>query len=234
MRSTSRSPLATLALTLALLLAPLAAQPALAQDAAPSDASPAASASTASASTTSAEAPRPSFMGQLRAQAQRPGYTQLLTSVISSVGFGPELLWGAGLQLRLDHAPSGLPLRVGGFLQSEVLTDGAVRIAGGLSGGAWFMGCQLGLAYRFQSDRYWGTLGVQIGKSIDFGIFQLGGRVVIPIAEFSFTDAQTGPSLTSTGIEGAVYVSVGLPTLLEGERPRCGCPHRDHHGTERE
>ena len=28
-------------------------------------------------------------------------------------------------------------MRFGGFLQSEVLTDGAVRVAGGLSGGAW-------------------------------------------------------------------------------------------------
>ena len=33
-----------------------------------------------------------------------PTSTILTTSVISSVGFGPELLWGAGLQMRLDPA----------------------------------------------------------------------------------------------------------------------------------
>jgi hypothetical protein len=167
---------------------------------------------------------RPSFRERLREQARQPGATQLLTSLISSVGFGPELLWGGGLQLRLDHYPSGLPLRFGGFVQSEMLTDGAVRVAGGLQGGAWMMGCQLGLAFRSASDRYWSTLGIQIGKSIDFGIFSIGGRVVIPVAEFVFGDAQSAP-LTSTGIEGAVFMSVGLPTLLEGERRGCGCPH---------
>jgi hypothetical protein len=190
------------------------------------------SAAESSAAETGAAAPdagttvhRPGFMERLRAQAQQPGNTQLLTSAISSIGFGPELLWGGGLELRLSHQPTGLPLRMGGFLQSEVLTDGAVRVAGGLQGGAWFMGCQVGLAYRFESDRYWSTLGVQLGKSIDFGIFSIGGRVVIPVAEFSFRDSQTA-TLTSTGVEGAIFMSVGLPTLLEGERPRgCGCRH---------
>jgi len=170
---------------------------------------------------------RPSHREQFRAQARAPGSTQLLTSLISSVGFGPELLWGGGLQLRLDHYPTGLPFRAGGFFQSEILTDGAVRIAGGIQGGAYFIGCQVGLAYRFESDRYWSTLGLQIGKSIDFGPFSIGGRVVIPIAEFPTSNGQTAGALTSTGIEGAVFMSVGLPTTLEGERPSCGCPHGD-------
>lgn len=152
-------------------------------------------------------------------------HTQILTSVISSVGFGPELLWGAGLQLRLDHTPGNELYRIGGFVQSEVLTDGAVRVAGGLQGGLWLMGIQAGLAYRFESDRYRGTLGLQLGKSIDVGIFQIGGRVVIPLAELGAGTAQSPAALTSTGVEGAVFVSVGLPTNLEGERPRCGCPH---------
>jgi hypothetical protein len=153
-------------------------------------------------------------------------HTQILTSVLSSVGFGPELLWGAGLQLRLDHTPGGELYRVGGFLQSEVLTDGAVRVAGGLQGGMWMMGMQVGLAYRFESDRYWSTLGLQLGKSIDLGIFQVGGRIVIPLVDFTSTGGQAPASLTGTGIEGAVFVSVGLPTTLEGERRSCGCPHR--------
>lgn len=153
-------------------------------------------------------------------------HTQILTSVMSSVGFGPELLWGAGLQLRLDHTPGGELYRVGGFLQSEVLTDGAVRVAGGLHGGMWMMGMQVGLAYRFESDRYWSTLGLQLGKSIDLGIFQVGGRIVIPLVDFTASGGQSPATLTSTGIEGAVFVSVGLPTTLEGERRGCGCPHR--------
>jgi hypothetical protein len=215
------------------LAAPLVAGTALAQDATLSPDSTAAAvdvpAEASSAEATAAEAHRPSHLEQFRAQARQPGSTRLLTSVISSIGFGPELTWGGGLQLRLDHYPTGLPFRVGGWLQSEVQTDGAVRVAGGLHSGAWFMGCQVGLAYRFESDRYWSTLGVQLGKSIDFGIFQLGGRVVIPVAEFSFRDAQSPSTLTSTGIEGAVYMTVGLPTLLDGEPRDCGCPHRRGH-----
>jgi hypothetical protein len=218
MRTCSLRTTALLALSLA-VLAPMAR--ASAQDAAPETA---VASDPAAASTTTVH--QPGFMERMRAQAQRPGNTQLLTSFISSVGFGPELLWGGGLELRLAHQPTGLPLRVGGFLQSEILTDGAVRIAGGLQGGAWFMGCQVGLAYRFESDRYWSTLGVQFGKSIDFGIFSIGGRVVIPVAEFSFRDAQSPGTLTSTGVEGAVFMSVGLPALLEGESSGCGCPHR--------
>ncbi len=220
------------------LAAPLATSTALAQDASTdateADAAPTEAAATSEAATESAPAAahQPSHRDRFRAQARQPGSTQLLTSVISTIGFGPELTWGGGLQLRLDHYPTGLPFRVGGWLQSEVQTDGAVRIAGGMQSGAWFMGCQVGLAYRFESDRYWSTLGVQLGKSIDFGIFQLGGRVVIPVAEFSFRDAQTPTNLTSTGIEGAVYMTVGLPTLLQGERQDCGCPHGRGHDDE--
>jgi hypothetical protein len=234
MRTSSLRTAALLALSLAVLtpLSRASAQDAAPDSAAPDSTAPESSAAETGAPETGAAAPdagttvhRPGFMERLRAQAQQPGNTQLLTSAISSIGFGPELLWGGGLELRLSHQPTGLPLRMGGFLQSEVLTDGAVRIAGGLQGGAWFMGCQVGLAYRFESDRYWSTLGVQLGKSIDFGIFSIGGRVVIPVAEFSFRDSQTS-TLTSTGVEGAIFMSVGLPTLLEGERPRgCGCRH---------
>jgi len=180
-----------------------------------------------------ADAPAgPSHRERFQAQARAPGHTQLLTSLISSVGFGPELLWGGGLQLRLDHYPTGLPFRAGGFFQSEILTDGAVRIAGGIQGGAYFIGCQVGLAYRFESDRYWSTLGLQIGKSIDFGPFSIGGRVVIPLAEFTTSNGQTAGALASTGIEGAIFMSVGLPTTLEGERPSCGCPHGDDDAAE--
>lgn len=228
MRTSSLRTTALLALSLA-VLAPTAG--ASAQDAAAEAAAAEAAAPEASDAPEASGAPeagttvrRPGLVERMRAQAQQPGNTQLLTSALSSVGFGPELLWGGGLELRLVHQPTGLPLRMGAFLQSEVLTDGAVRVAGGLHGGAWFMGCQVGLAYRFESDRYWSTLGVQLGKSIDFGIFSIGGRVVIPVAEFSFRDAQAA-TLTSTGIEGAVFMSVGLPTLLEGERSGCGCPH---------
>lgn len=217
-RHPSPRPLPVLALALALSVPALAS----AQDAAPAE--------TAGATSDAAHA-QPSHRERFRAQARAPGSTQILTSLISSVGFGPELLWGGGLQLRLDHYPTGLPFRAGGFLQSEVLTDGAVRIAGGMQGGAYFIGCQVGLAYRFESDRYWSTLGVQIGKSIDFGPFSIGGRVVIPIAEFQSSNGQTAGALASTGIEGAVFMSVGLPTTLEGERPSCGCPHGDEDET---
>ncbi|GAB4210832.1 MAG: hypothetical protein OHK0013_31930 [Sandaracinaceae bacterium] len=209
-----RQSFARLSLALALVLAsPLAA---LAQDA---------FAATAQADV--AAAAQPSRWQRMHASMRsQHAHTQLLTSVISSVGFGPELLWGAGLQLRLDHTPGGELYRVGGFFQSEVLTDGAVRVAGGLQGGMWMMGMQVGLAYRFESDRYWSTLGLQLGKSIDLGIFQIGGRIVIPLVDFTGSGGQSPAMLTSTGIEGAVFVSVGLPTTLEGERRSCGCPHR--------
>lgn len=153
-----------------------------------------------------------------------PTSTILTTSIISSVGFGPELLWGAGLQMRLDHTPGGQALRAGGWLQSELMTDGGVRVAAGLHGGLWMMGLQVGMAYRTESDRYLSTLGVQLGKTIEFGMFQLGGRIVIPVLDFS--PMSQNAALAPAGIEGAVYLTVGLPAVLEGEAPSCGCSHR--------
>jgi hypothetical protein len=39
-------------------------------------------------------------------------------------------------------------------------------------------------------------------------------------------------ALTPAGLEGAVYLSVGLPTILEGEAQSCGCSHRGDHAEE--
>ena len=101
--------LSVLALSLA-LLAPL---PALAQDAAVATVAPEAAA----------------------APLVRGAYTQLLTSVISSVGFGPELLWGAGLQLRLDHTPGGESYRVGFCYRNELPDASRSQVAATLQPG---------------------------------------------------------------------------------------------------
>jgi len=159
-----------------------------------------------------------------------PTSTILTTSVISSIGFGPELLWGAGLQLRIDHTPGGQSLRAGGWLQSELMTDGGVRVAGGVHGGLWMMGLQVGMAFRSESDRYLSSLGLQLGKTIELGMFQLGGRIVIPVMDFN--SMSQNPTLVTPGLEGAVYLTVGLPTILEGEAPSCGCSHRGEDAAE--
>ncbi len=208
------SPLA-LVLVPALSFAPTLA---FAQEAAPADA-PAAAAEAAPADSHAAMFAR--MQERIR---NTPTSTILTTSVISSVGFGPELLWGAGLQLRIDHTPGGQSLRAGGWLQSELMTDGGVRVAGGVHGGLWMMGLQVGMSFRSESDRYLSTLGLQLGKTIELGMFQLGGRIVIPVLDFASMSQNT--TLVPTGIEGAVYLTVGLPTILEGEAPSCGCGHR--------
>lgn len=207
-----------------LALAPLALAPALAL--APSFASAQEAPPAAATETPAPESHSAMFARMQERIRNTPTSTILTTSVISSVGFGPELLWGAGLQMRLDHTPGGQSLRAGGWLQSELMTDGGVRIAAGLHGGLWMMGLQVGMAYRFESDRYLSTLGLQLGKTIEFGIFQLGGRIVIPVADFA--SMSQNAALTPAGLEGAVYLTVGLPTILEGEAPSCGCSHRGH------
>ena len=214
---------------LALVLVPalaLAPSLAFAQEA---EAAPAA-APEAAAQAAPAESHSAMFARMQERIRNTPTSTILTTSIISSVGFGPELLWGAGLQMRLDHTPGGQSLRAGGWLQSELMTDGGVRIAAGLHGGLWMMGLQVGMAYRFESDRYLSTLGLQLGKTIEFGIFQLGGRIVIPVADFA--SMSQNAALTPAGLEGAVYLSVGLQTILEGEAQSCGCSHRGDHAEE--
>lgn len=201
---------------------------AFAQEATPAEATP-----TEATPTEAVVAPEPHAEMFARMQERirnTPTSTILTTSVISSIGFGPELLWGAGLQLRIDHTPGGQSLRAGGWLQSELMTDGGVRIAAGLHGGLWMMGLQVGMAYRFESDRYLSSLGLQLGKTIEFGIFQLGGRIVIPVADFA--SMSQNAALVTPGLEGAVYLTVGLPTILEGEAPSCGCSHRGEDAAE--
>jgi len=92
------------------------------------------------------------------------------------------------------------------------------------------MGLQVGMAFRSESDRYLSSLGLQLGKTIELGMFQLGGRIVIPVMDFN--SMSQNPTLVTPGLEGAVYLTVGLPTILEGEAPSCGCSHRGEDAAE--
>ncbi|MCS6856326.1 MAG: hypothetical protein NZM37_01305 [Sandaracinaceae bacterium] len=172
----------------------------------------------------------PSFWERVRLEAaSRPPSTQIITSAMSSLGFGHEIMWGAGFDVRLEHYPTGLPWKTGAFIQSELLTDGSVRIAGGFRNGFWLFGCQVGLAYRFEGDRTVSSLGLQLGKTIDFGPFSLGGRVVFPLLEQQAAGPQDPAlPLRSPGFEGAIVLSIGFPTLLEGELRGFRCLKHSH------
>ncbi len=155
---------------------------------------------------------------------ERAATWQLVPAALLSYGGGATDNFGAGVSLRLDHLPmSGV--RVGGFATAEVLADGTVRVAGGLGGGLWLFGMQLGVAYRAGTDAFASSLGLQVGKSIDFGGFSIGGRVTFPLVDF--VDPNGGPSRTQ-GIEGQVVLTIGAALGLDGStRHRsCGCAHR--------
>lgn len=155
---------------------------------------------------------------------ERAATWQLVPAALLSYGGGATDNFGAGVSLRLDHLPmSGV--RVGGFATAEVLADGTVRVAGGLGGGLFLFGMQLGVAYRAATDTFASSLGLQVGKSIDFGGFSIGGRVTFPLVDF--VDPNGGPSRTQ-GIEGQVVLTVGAALGLDGStRHRsCGCAHR--------
>lgn len=154
---------------------------------------------------------------------------QLVPAVLLAYGAGATDNFSAGVSLRLDHMPTGLPLRTGGFFTAEVLADGTVRLAGGMQGGLWLMGCQMGLAYRTATgDRpgaegFASSLGLHIAKTIDFAGFSIGGRLTIPLADF--VDPNGGVTRVQ-GIEGQVFVTIGASLGLDGApRSSCGCPH---------
>jgi hypothetical protein len=145
-------------------------------------------------------------------------------SALASFGGGRTTDFGAGAQLRLDYYPTGMPVRVGGWVSGEVLADTTTRVAGGLVGGMWLFDCQIGVAYRAATDRFAGSLGLQIGKSIDLGWVTIGGRLTIPLVDFTSPNS----SQQTQGIEGAVVLTVGIPTTLDGDtRQPFDCPRRE-------
>ena len=152
--------------------------------------------------------------------------TVLTSSVLASYGGGQSGELGIGLQLRLDHYPTRYGLRVGGFVQGEVQSDGSVRLAGGLANAMWIFGCEIGVAYRTDTGRYASSLGLHLGKTFLLGPVSIGARVTIPLVDFP--SAQGGPTATQ-GIEGAVVLSFNLPTTLDGpDRSPFDCGHHHH------
>lgn len=150
--------------------------------------------------------------------------TVLTPSVLLSYGGGDAAELGIGGQLRLDHYPTRYAMRTGGLVQAELQSDGSVRMLGALAGAMWIFGCELGLAYRTDTGRYASSLGLHIGKTVLLGPVSVGGRLTIPLVDF--VDAQ-GAHTRVQGLEGALVVSVGLPSTLEGpEREPFDCGHR--------
>lgn len=153
--------------------------------------------------------------------------TVFTPSLLATYGGGASGELGVGLHLRLDHYPTRYAVRLGGFVSAEVQTDGSVRIAGGLANAMWLFGCEIGLAYRTDTGRYASSLGLHIGKSIVLGPVTIGGRVTIPLADF--IPAQDADGARVQGIEGALVITVGLPTTLDGpERRAFDCGGHGH------
>jgi hypothetical protein len=157
-----------------------------------------------------------------RAALMRPS-TVLSPGILGSFGGGRTTDFAIGAQLRLDYYPTSLPIRMGGWVTGEVLGDSAVRAAGGLTGGMWIFDCQIGVSYRSATDRFAGSLGLVIGKTINFGVVSIGGRLTIPLMDFASANA----AQQTQGIEGTLVVVVSLPTTLDGEaRNPLDCPHQ--------
>lgn len=149
--------------------------------------------------------------------------TVLTPSLLYSYGGGTGAELGVGLRLRLDHYPTRYAVRFGGFVDAEVLTDGSVRMAGGLANAMWLFGCELGIAYRSDSGRYASSIGLHVGKSFVLGPITIGGRLTIPLHDF--TSGQSEGPARLQGIEGSVVLTFGLPTTLDGPERRpfdCG------------
>ena len=159
--------------------------------------------------------------------AAHPSSTIFTPSLLLSYGGGRTQDFGIGANMALAFYPTAFPLRIGGFVQADVLADTAVRVAGGISGGMWLFDCQMGIAYRSGTDRFAGSLGLQMGKTIDFGWVSVGARVTIPLVDFV---SPNGAQQTQ-GVEGALVITIGLPTALDGAvRNPLDCP-RAHGGT---
>jgi hypothetical protein len=159
------------------------------------------------------------------ARAPRLGRSSTILSpgVLGSYGGGASGEFGVGLELRLVHYPTRYSLRFGGFVQGEVQSDGTVRMVGGLANGLWLFGCELGLAYRTDTGRYASSLGLHIGKTIDFGPVRIGGRITIPLVDFQ--PPNTDGRLVQ-GVEGALVVSFQIPSTVDGpERRPFDCGH---------
>jgi hypothetical protein len=197
---------------LALLLLALSASPAIAQDAAaPEDTAPSADVAE----------------GEAVAAAVRRSSTIFTPSLLLSYGGGRTQDFGIGANLALAYYPTQWPLRFGGFVQGEVLADSTLRVAGGLQTGLWLFDCQMGISYRAGTDRFAGSLGMQMGKTIDFGWISVGARVTIPLIDF----VSPNSAQQVQGVEGALVITIGWPTALEGEvRNPLDCP-RAHGGT---
>lgn len=217
--------LRSLVLASLLCASPVLAQEAEAEALAP-DAVPSATGLAASEDAT-ADATEPASADASAAAASpaaRPATVQLVPALLMSYGAGASDNFGAGLQLRLDiHPTDRFPIRTGGYVTGELLADGSVRVAGGLAGGLWLIGCRVGLAYRTEAAGFASTLGLELGKSIDFMGFSIGGRVTVPLVDF--VSPNGGPTRVQ-GVEGQVFLTVGWPVGLDGPtRSGCGCPH---------
>jgi len=157
-----------------------------------------------------------------RAALMHPS-TILSPGILGTVGGGRSVDFGIGAQLRLDYYPTTLPIRMGGWVTGEVLGDSSMRAAGGLTGGMWIFDCQIGVAYRSGTDRFAGSLGLVIGKTINFGWVSVGGRVTIPLVDFT---SGNGAQQTQ-GVEGTFVLIFSMPQTLDGTaRNPLDCPRR--------
>ena len=161
--------------------------------------------------------------------APLPGSGTIFTpSLLASFGGGATTSFGVGAQVRLDWYPSSGPFRFGGWASIEAVGGDTPRVMGGLEHGFWIFDCMLGVSYRGTNDVFAGSLGLVLGKDLDFGLFSIGGRMIIPLVDFPSSNT---PMMRSQGLEGLIVVTVGIPVTVTGAtRHPADCPcHHCHH-----
>lgn len=92
--------------------------------------------------------------------------------------------FGAGLEGAYTVYPDAtMPLAVGAVLQTQLYTDGSVRIAAALSGNFLGLGTELGVAWRSGNARHDAVLGLHLGYFLSLGYATFGFRATVPFRE---------------------------------------------------
>jgi hypothetical protein len=140
-----------------------------------------------------------------------------------------EWTHGFGLGLEYRHFPTRTPFRFGGLVEGSLELDGAMVVAGALSGGYAGCGFDLGVAHRTAGDFDAQTF-LQIGKSFTFGPAGIAIRMAIPIATY---EAEQGVDLPERGVTFTLSFSVGWSFTVMGDPPsscsRSGCSDWRNH-----
>lgn len=126
---------------------------------------------------------------------------------------------GLGLEVStMYYASSRSSAGIGAFAQAQSYSGDTPthgRYAVGIQAG-WFVGAELGLAYRQSAAQYGSTTGVHVGPYLSAGIFNLGARFVVPVSN--------GPG-ESYGFEGSLVLALKIPVPWGNPPPELSFGH---------